>query len=142
MPCEPNALVWWTLLDACIIHGNIELGVHVSEHILELEPQYDATHVLLSNIYVIASKWDDAIEVRNFMKYRGVQKEIGLSWIEVDKSVHSFSSRDRSHLGAQEIYTKLDEFTSKVKETGYITQTNCVTKCGGEEEGTLSLSPQ
>eukprot|EP01018_Ginkgo_biloba_P031698 Gb_03136 [translate_table: standard] len=126
MPCEPSALVWRTLLGACRIHGNMEIGARAAERILELEPQDDATYVLLSNIYAAAGRWNDALEVRKMMKSRGVQKEPGLSWIEVENSMHSFASRDTSHPQAQEIYSKLDELTNLMKEAGYVPQTDFV----------------
>jgi hypothetical protein len=71
MPFEPPALMWKTLVGACRIHGNMELGKHAAEWVLELDLLYPATCVLLSNIYAAAGKWNDVTKVRNMMKDNG-----------------------------------------------------------------------
>eukprot|EP01018_Ginkgo_biloba_P015597 Gb_36168 [translate_table: standard] len=111
MPFEPDVLVWRTLLGACRIHGNEELGKRAAECVLELEPQSPSTYVLLSNIYAAAGRWNDVTKVRNMMKERGVRKEPGQSWIFVKGKVHTFMARDISHPHAEEIYSKLEELT-------------------------------
>lgn len=98
MPCEPGILVWQTLLGACRIHGNVELGVRAAEHLLDLDPKDVATYVLLSNIYAAAGRWDDRAKVRKTMKDRGLRKEPGCSWIEVNNRMHAFAVEDNLHL--------------------------------------------
>ncbi len=34
MPCKPNADVWRALLIACRIHGNVEMGEHAAQQVL------------------------------------------------------------------------------------------------------------
>eukprot|EP01018_Ginkgo_biloba_P014954 Gb_36806 [translate_table: standard] len=126
MPFDPSASVWQTLLSACRIHGNTELGKRAAEHILELEPQDAATYVLLSNTYAMAGRWDDVTKVRNLMKERGAKKEPGLSWIEVRNRVHSFVVGDKSHPQADEIYDKLEELIQQMKRSGYMPDKNFV----------------
>eukprot|EP01018_Ginkgo_biloba_P034845 Gb_35718 [translate_table: standard] len=74
IPFEPCDLLWWTLLGAYRIHGNIEMGKHAAEFILELEPQEVSTYVILSNIYAAAGMWDDVVTIRKIMKDRGMKK--------------------------------------------------------------------
>eukprot|EP01018_Ginkgo_biloba_P016130 Gb_14867 [translate_table: standard] len=126
MPFEPNALIWRTLLGACRIHGNMQLGKHVAERLLELEPQDSATYVLLSNIYAAGGRWDDAARVRRMMEERGVKKEPGYSWIEVKNRVHTFLVKDRSHPLTEEIYAKLEELNGQMKDVGYVPDRNFV----------------
>eukprot|EP01018_Ginkgo_biloba_P022430 Gb_00259 [translate_table: standard] len=142
MPFKSGTLVWRTLLGACRIHGNIELGKHAAECILELEPQDRATYVLLSNIYAALGRWDDVAKVRKMMKDRGVKKEQGLSWIEVKNRVHTFSVQDRSHPQTEEIYAKLEELTGQMREAGYVPDTNFVLHNIEEEQKETYLSPQ
>eukprot|EP01018_Ginkgo_biloba_P018660 Gb_14850 [translate_table: standard] len=97
MPIKPDAVVWRSLLGACRIHANVELGERVAEHLFELDPKYVAPYVLLSNIYAAAGKWDDIQKVRKMMKDRGVKWKPGCSWIEINKQVHTFLVGDRSH---------------------------------------------
>lgn len=87
MPMECNAIVWRTLLGACRNHGNVRLGEQVRRHLLELEPNHSGDYVLLSNIYASAGRWNDAIEVREAMRRRGVEKpEPGNSLIDAHPS--------------------------------------------------------
>ncbi|XP_073103527.1 pentatricopeptide repeat-containing protein At4g21065 isoform X2 [Elaeis guineensis] len=74
MPMEGNAVVWRTLLGACRIHGDLELGERVRKHLEELEPDHSSDYVLLSHMYAGAGRWNDVLKVRESMKGRGVQK--------------------------------------------------------------------
>eukprot|EP01018_Ginkgo_biloba_P000563 Gb_27437 [translate_table: standard] len=120
MPFKPGAFVWRNLLSACRIHGNMELGKHVAECILQSEPHDPAAYVLLSNIYAAAGVWDGVAKVRKLMEDRGVRKKPGFSWIEVKNRVHKFIARDRSHPQTEEIYAKLEELIREMKATEYI----------------------
>eukprot|EP01018_Ginkgo_biloba_P032323 Gb_32256 [translate_table: standard] len=126
MQCEPDVVVWKTLLGACRIHGNMQLGKHVAERILDLEPEDDATYVLLSNIYAMSGKWDDVTKVRKLMKDRGVKKDPGCSWIEVQNRLHVFVVGDKSHPQIEAIYTELKKLIVHIKEAGYVPDTNFV----------------
>ncbi|GLJ20600.1 hypothetical protein SUGI_0375140 [Cryptomeria japonica] len=134
MPLKPNSLVWSSLLGGCRIHGNIKLGEHAAEKILELKPEDASAYVLLSNIYAAGGRWDDVAKMRKLMKERGVVKEPGLSWIEVRNKVHTFSVRDRSHPQTEEIYTKLEELLKQMKDDGYVPDTNFVLHDVEEEQ--------
>jgi len=134
MPFKPGALVWRTLLGACRIHANIDLGKRAAECLLELEPQEPATYVLLSNMYAEAGQWDAVAKVRKMMKDRQLTKEAGCSWIEIKNRVHMFFVRDRSHPLTEEIYAKLDGLTLQMKELGYVPDTNFVLHDVEEEQ--------
>eukprot|EP01018_Ginkgo_biloba_P022446 Gb_27176 [translate_table: standard] len=126
MPFEPGAVIWRTLLGACRIHGNLELGKRAAECALELEPDDAATYVLLSNMFAAAGMRDDATKVRKMMRDRGVRKEPGQSWIEVKDKVHAFVVGDRIHPQTDEIYAKLQSLTWQMKVAGYVPNTNFV----------------
>eukprot|EP01018_Ginkgo_biloba_P000473 Gb_25129 [translate_table: standard] len=134
MPFKPDALIWRTLLGACKIHGNTELGQRAAQSLLELEPQEPSTYVLLSNIYAAAGRWDAVAMVRKTMKDRQLTKEAGCSWIEIKNRVHTFFVRDRSHPLTEEIYAKLDELTLQMKDTGYVPDTDFVLHDVEEEQ--------
>eukprot|EP01018_Ginkgo_biloba_P018613 Gb_39440 [translate_table: standard] len=126
MPLEPDAVVWGALLGACRIHSNTDLIEHVAECLSELEPENSGWYVLLSNIYAAAGRWDDVTRVRRMMKDRGVKKAPGCSLIEVNNKVHEFLVGDRSHPQSNKIYAMLESLTSKMKEAGYVPDTNFV----------------
>eukprot|EP01018_Ginkgo_biloba_P015982 Gb_28612 [translate_table: standard] len=125
-PFEPTASMWGALLGACRVHGNMELGKRAAEHVFELDPQDSGTHVLLSNIYAAGGRWDDVAKVRNMMKNIGMKKEPGCSWIEVRNRVHAFHAKDQSHPKTEEIYALLESLSGKMKEAGYVPDTNFV----------------
>eukprot|EP01018_Ginkgo_biloba_P032098 Gb_20504 [translate_table: standard] len=90
MPIKPDAAVWGSLLGACRIYANIEIGEHAAEHLFELSPKNATPYVVLSDIYALAGRWDDIERVRKTMKDRRVERNPGCSWIMVDKEVHAF----------------------------------------------------
>lgn len=74
MPMECNAIIWRTLLAACQVHGNVELGAKVMSHLLELEPDHSSDFVLLANMYASVGQWSKMTRVRKAMQDRRVQK--------------------------------------------------------------------
>eukprot|EP01018_Ginkgo_biloba_P009795 Gb_07755 [translate_table: standard] len=82
MPIKPNVAVWGSLLGACRIHSNIEIGEHAAEHLFKLDTENSAHYVQLSNMYAAAGRWDDKEKVRKVMKDKKLKKALGCSWIE------------------------------------------------------------
>eukprot|EP01018_Ginkgo_biloba_P008646 Gb_28780 [translate_table: standard] len=134
MPFKPDASVWGALLSACRIHGNVELGQQAAECLFELEPGSAGTYVLLSNIYAAAGRWEDVMRVRKIMKDFRVEKEPGCSWIEMKNTMHTFVVQDSSHPQMEDILAMLERLTGKIKEAGYVPDTNFVLHDVEEEE--------
>jgi pentatricopeptide repeat protein len=97
MPIEPCASVCGALLGACRIHGNVELGERVAEHLFDLEPENTGYYVLLSNIYVASGRWDGVAKVRTKMRDGELKKDPGCILVEVNNKVHTFLMEDKSH---------------------------------------------
>ncbi|KAK9949566.1 hypothetical protein M0R45_005083 [Rubus argutus] len=74
MPISPDGGVWGSLLGACKIHNEIELGVRVAKHAIESDPQNDGYYVMLSNLYSSIGRWEEAVNVRKVMEEKGVGK--------------------------------------------------------------------
>uniref|UniRef100_A0A6N2N7Z6 Pentacotripeptide-repeat region of PRORP domain-containing protein n=1 Tax=Salix viminalis TaxID=40686 RepID=A0A6N2N7Z6_SALVM len=74
--------LWRTLLSSCVNKRNFKIGVRAAEEILKLEPEDSATHILLSNLYAAAGRWDGVAEMRRKMRGLMLEKDPGLSWIE------------------------------------------------------------
>ncbi|XP_058112711.1 putative pentatricopeptide repeat-containing protein At5g40405 [Magnolia sinica] len=140
MPLEPDASVWGALLGGCRVHGNIVLGTPIGEKVIDFEPDHAGRYVLLSNIYALAKRWDDAKHVRRLMKERGVQMRPGCSSIEVDGSVHEFVVGDRQHPQAREIYNKVEEMDMRLRMAGHFVDTRNVLYDLDEEDKELQLS--
>ncbi|XP_028201889.1 pentatricopeptide repeat-containing protein At2g03880, mitochondrial isoform X2 [Glycine soja] len=124
MDVKPDATVWKALLAACRVHGNLELGERAATNLFELEPMNAMPYVMLSNMYLAARKWDDAAKIRRLMKSKGITKEPGCSWIEMNSRLHTFISEDRGHPREAEIYSKIDEIIRRIKEVGYVPDMN------------------
>ncbi|XP_057861380.2 pentatricopeptide repeat-containing protein At2g13600-like [Cryptomeria japonica] len=98
IPITPDATMWASLLGACRIYDNVQLGEHAAEQLFKLDTKGAAPYVLLSNMYAGTSRWDGIERVRNMMKDKRIKKTPGCSWIEVNKQVHTFLSEDRQPL--------------------------------------------
>ncbi|XP_059656502.1 pentatricopeptide repeat-containing protein At3g09040, mitochondrial-like [Cornus florida] len=83
MPFPPWPAIWRSLLNGCRIHGDSVLGKKAADKLLQLVPNNDAAYVLLSNIYSEDGNWDSAAKVRKGMIAKGVRKESGCSWVEI-----------------------------------------------------------
>ncbi|KAL5702141.1 hypothetical protein ACHQM5_027393 [Ranunculus cassubicifolius] len=89
-PVEPHAGVWGTLLSACRVFRNVEIGEIAAKHLLELDPENSASYVLLADIHAKARKWKDVAKAWSLMKSRGIHKPTGLSWIDIVGTTHKF----------------------------------------------------
>lgn len=118
MPIEPSEMVWQTLLGACRVHGNAELGEIAAQKVLSVRPD-PATYVLLSNTYIETGSYEDGLILREEMKKQGVKKEPGCSWISVEGRVHKFYASDQQHPQKEDIYATLEELKEKFKSMGY-----------------------
>eukprot|EP00253_Pinus_taeda_P013972 PITA_13972 len=126
MPLKPDSVMWGTLLGACKIHSNIELGEQAAKHLFQLEPNNAGYYLLLSNIYAKAGRWEDVAKLRTIMREKEVKKQPGYSFIEVNREVHTFLVGDRSHPQSEKIYAVLETLYGKMKEAGYVPNTNFV----------------
>ncbi|KAK3036244.1 hypothetical protein RJ639_030786 [Escallonia herrerae] len=141
MPMQPNAIIWRTLLGACCIHGNMELAEQVRERLSQLDPNNSGDHVLLSNIYAVAGKWDDVASVRRSMTDQSLKKTPGWSMIEVDKILYTFVASERQSEVSEVAYEKLREIMLKLRvEGGYMPEVKSVLHDIEEEEKENAVS--
>ncbi|XP_073288887.1 pentatricopeptide repeat-containing protein At3g50420 [Primulina huaijiensis] len=99
--------LWRTVLSSCIENRNSREGIRAAEQILAINPEDSAANILLTKLYAAAGRWDDVSKIRRNVREVASDKEPGLSWIEVNKNVHVFSSGDQSHLQNNEIQVEL-----------------------------------
>uniref|UniRef100_A0A0E0KUE1 DYW domain-containing protein n=1 Tax=Oryza punctata TaxID=4537 RepID=A0A0E0KUE1_ORYPU len=120
MPMKPTAEVWGALLSACKIHGNDELAELAAKHVFELDSPDSGSYMLLAKIYSDAGKSDDSAQVRKLMRDKGIKKNPGYSWMEVENKVHVFKADDVSHPQVIAIRNKLDKLMEKIAHLGYV----------------------
>ncbi|KAG6514592.1 hypothetical protein ZIOFF_024960 [Zingiber officinale] len=126
MPMKPDKFLWASLLGGCRLHKNLRLGKRAAEALFDLEPENAASYVTLANIYAAAGMWDEVEKVRKTMDQLGVIKKPGSSWIEVKRKFHVFLVGDKSHPMTEDIYMQLDKFNKRMKEEGYVPDTDYV----------------
>lgn len=94
---EVSGSVWGALLGACRIHNNIDLGEIAGERVLELEPWNSGVYMIMAEMLCDSGRKKDAEKMWLRMKEKGVKKQPGCSWIELNNSGHVFLSGDGSH---------------------------------------------
>lgn len=134
MPMGPNVVIWGSLMAACRVHNELELGEFAAKRVLDIEPAHDGAHVLLSNIYAKRKRWDDVNDVRRLMREKCVYKERGCSRIELNNEIYEFLMADTYHKRADEIYAKLDEVASELQSVGYAPNISDVLVDSDEDE--------
>lgn len=68
MSMQPSLAMWLSLLGACRKHGNVQLGKHVFDHAVHLQPKQIAAYIVMSNIYADAERnyWvENIVDVEN-----------------------------------------------------------------------------
>ncbi|XAR70900.1 hypothetical protein NMG60_11027938 [Bertholletia excelsa] len=116
LPLKPSVGIWQTLLSACRVHGDLELGRKVGEILLRLDENNPVNYVMMSNIYADAGYWKERERVRELVKLKGLKKEAGQSWVEINKNVHFFYNGDERHPLIGEIREILKEMERRIKE--------------------------
>ncbi|KAL1330587.1 hypothetical protein HN51_047830 [Arachis hypogaea] len=134
MPFEPTAAILGSLLGACRVHSNVDIGEFVGHRLLEIEPGNAGNYVILSNLYASVGKWEDVRSLRDLMLKKAVTKEPGRSWIELDQVLHTFHASDRSHPRREEVAAKVKELSVIFKEAGYLPDLSCVLHDVDEEQ--------
>ncbi|KAJ7957134.1 Pentatricopeptide repeat [Quillaja saponaria] len=78
MPVEANANVWGTLLGACRIHHEVELGCVAADQLFKSEPDNIGNFVVMSNLYAADGRWDRVMDVRKLLRTRDMKKPAGM----------------------------------------------------------------
>ncbi|KAK7407184.1 hypothetical protein VNO78_08886 [Psophocarpus tetragonolobus] len=136
---NPDVVLWRTLLNACKIHGEVEMAEKIMRKVLKLHPGDGGTHILLTNLYASAGKWNQVIGMKSTIRDLKLKKSPALSWVDVDREVHTFMAGDLSHPRACEIFEMLHGLMEKVKTLGYNPDTRFVLQDLDEDKKMSSL---
>ncbi|KAI3802983.1 hypothetical protein L1987_31130 [Smallanthus sonchifolius] len=119
LPIPPAGIIWRSLLSACRVAGNLEIGKYAAEMAILSDQKDSGSYILLSNIYASKGLWGEVKKVREMMESNGVVKEAGCSWIEINNEVHVFIARDRSHQQADLIHKVINNLSDHVRTLVY-----------------------
>ncbi|RVX11438.1 Pentatricopeptide repeat-containing protein [Vitis vinifera] len=61
------------LLNACHIHGNLELGKQIGKILIQVDPGHGGRYIHLASIHAAAGEWNQAARVRRQMKEQEFQ---------------------------------------------------------------------
>lgn len=120
MHLQPGVDVYGALLGACKAHGNIELGVEVSQRLFELKPHDAGYYILLSNIYALSGNLEGVKSTRLLFKSKTLEKDPGMSSIEINGAVYTFMASEKDHPLYLEISRFLKDLIFRIQEEGYV----------------------
>lgn len=124
MPYKPTSDMWATLIGACRIHGDTDIGEWAAEKLLELKPQRSGYYVLIANMYAAAGGWEKLMKVRAFMRDLGVRKDPGCAWVDIGTGFVPFVVEDTSGSKFDEIFLLLEGLNRQMKDVDYVACVN------------------
>ncbi|KAL2455392.1 Pentatricopeptide repeat-containing protein [Forsythia ovata] len=136
MVVAPERGIWLSLLSACRVHCNVELGQLAAGNLLKLDPTRGSNYIQLLNLYVDAGLPEKAANLRALMRQKGLTKVPGCSWIELKNKVDVFYSGDSSCPSAVEIYDTLNRLKNNMKKVKFYPEAGeALQEPGGGEGG-------
>ncbi|KAI3703545.1 hypothetical protein L1987_73698 [Smallanthus sonchifolius] len=139
MPMEANDALWYSLLDACRVHQDLELGEKVAERLLHLNSQTPNPYVILSNMYAKARQWENVALTRREMGQK-LMKTPGFSLIQVKRKVYKFVSNDIKWAHCKGLSDMIYQMEWQLKFEGYSPDTSEVLLDVDEDEKRERLS--
>ncbi|KAF0934701.1 hypothetical protein E2562_026446 [Oryza meyeriana var. granulata] len=134
MPTGPTDTAWRSLLNACRIHGNLELAERALQELARLGATNAGDYIILADMHARANNWDAAAARRTEAVDRGLAQAPGYSAVEVHGETHRFVSQDRSHPRADDIYEMLHQMEWQLRFEGYRPDTSELALDVDEEE--------
>ncbi len=104
-----------------------------------MEPENPAGYVLLSIIYLVASKRHLCENVEQQRKEKCVKKQLDCTWIEVNNEVHTFVVDSQDHPQMIEIQVELQRLSGLMHDAGYVPCMKFVLHDMEEEEKVFQL---
>ncbi|KAL4565141.1 hypothetical protein LXL04_029226 [Taraxacum kok-saghyz] len=139
MPMEANEVILYSLLGACWVHQDLELGVKIGKKVVELNPQTNGAYVILSNIYAKSQRWELVGLTRKEIAQNAV-KTHGFSFIEVKRKVYKFVSNDILWAKCEGVSNILTQMQWQLKFEGYFPDLSEVLHDVDEDEKRERLS--
>ncbi|RZC27909.1 pentatricopeptide repeat-containing protein At1g31920-like [Glycine soja] len=119
MPIKPNDVVWRSLLSACKVHHNLEIGEIAADNIFKLNQHNPGDYLVLANMYARAQKWANVARIRTEMVEKNLVQTPGFSLVEANRNVYKFVSQDKSQPQCETIYDMIQQMEWQLKFEGY-----------------------
>ncbi|KAK7309664.1 hypothetical protein RJT34_06577 [Clitoria ternatea] len=119
MPNKPNDVVWRSLLSACKVHINLEIGEVAAKNLFKLNQNNAGDYLVLANMYAGAQKWGDVARIRTEMAEKHLMQTPGYSLVEAKRRVYKFVSQDKSKPQCDSIYDMIHQMEWQLKFEGY-----------------------
>ncbi|CAL9215977.1 unnamed protein product [Arabidopsis halleri] len=88
IPYEPTSAMCATILKACLIHGNTDIGKWAADKLLlETKPEHLGHYMLLADMYAVTGSWNKLVTVKTFLSDLGVQKAHEFALMETDSGL-------------------------------------------------------
>lgn len=136
MAIMPNEIIWRSLLSACKVHGQLEIGEIAANEIFKLDRvcHSPGDYLALLSLYAQAQRWDDVARIWSVMAKKGISQNPGFCSIEVNRRVYTFVSQDMNPSQCQGVYEMIHQMEWQLKFEGYLPDTSPVLIDAGEEE--------
>ncbi|XP_004512460.1 pentatricopeptide repeat-containing protein At1g31920 [Cicer arietinum] len=134
MPIKPNDVVWRSLLSACKVHLNLEIGQIAADNLFMLNPNNPGDYLVLANMYAKVQKWDEVAKIRRKMADKHLVQTPGFSLVEAKRKVYKFVSLDKSSPQWNIVYDMIHQMEWQLKFEGYVADTSQVLLDVDEEE--------
>nr|UPT48693.1 pentatricopeptide repeat protein AaPPR624 [Agave angustifolia]UPT48694.1 pentatricopeptide repeat protein AaPPR625 [Agave angustifolia] len=137
---DDELVLWSTLLSASRIHKRLDVAAEAGERLREFSRDVAGAYVVMSNAYVSAGEWEGAMRVRMEMKRRGIRKERGCSWVEINDVAFVFYAGEVEKCArGVEVVALLRDLEVRMEERGYVKgrKTRCLVE-EGEELGVMA----
>uniref|UniRef100_A0A0A9D6J8 DYW domain-containing protein n=1 Tax=Arundo donax TaxID=35708 RepID=A0A0A9D6J8_ARUDO len=134
MPTGPTDTAWRCLLNACRIHGDLELAGRALRELRRLGAANAGDYVIVADMNARAKNWDAAAALRTEAADRGLAQAPGFSAVKVRGEVHLFVSQDMSHPRTRDIYEMLHQMEWQLRFDGYRLDTSELALDVDEEE--------
>lgn len=137
---EPKEVLWRTILNACRVNQNVEIGQVAARELSLLDSRNAGDYVVLSNLYAQSQRWRDVVKTRKEMMCKGLIQTPGFSLVEVKRKVYRFVSQDTSFPKCDGVYEMIHQMEWQLKFEGYSPDTSVVLHDVDEEEKRQRLS--
>lgn len=115
MPTKANADILGILLDACRANGHDSLAEVVAMEIVTLRPETAGSYVQLAHGYAAMNQWDGVGKAWAQMRYLGLRKTPGWSFVELNGIITTFFADSTYHPRYEEMIFLLKILRSEIE---------------------------